>query len=369
MMSNNNNGQFGLANVGNSCFLNSTVQCLVGTDGLREYFSQKYELKNGTIINKFQIDLEFAKQNKNFKTKSKKILTLHWQKLIEKLWNGPDSEHEHCSVVNPLPFYKQLAIVANESKKELAFNGTQNDFQEFLILLLEALHDSLSRETKMSITGSDRNDMDKIDRMSYENYILHFEKDMSIFVELFVGQIYTKIVGVECTHVSERCDPIQFFPLVVPESSRDVSLEYLLKDYSSETILDGDEKWFCDKCNQKVKAISKISIWRLPQYLILSLGRYQYVPSLHKRNTKIDYPLENLNMSPFYSGFESNSLKYNLYAVGLHIGNPMGGHYISFRKNPDNNWYNFNDQSVSQISPNVVVNPGAYCLFYKRSDL
>jgi ubiquitin C-terminal hydrolase len=221
----------------------------------------------------------------------------------------------------------------------------------------------------MTIVGSEQNDMDRIDKISYENYILHFEKDMSIFVELFAGQIYTKIIGVECGHISERCDPIQFFPLVVPYSSEPVHVHHLLKDYTSETVLDDDEKWYCEKCNQRVKAISKISIWRLPPYLILSLGRYQYAPALHKRNTKINYPLENLDMTPFYSGFESNSLKYNLYAVGLHMGSPMGGHYIAFRKNPDGNWYNFNDQSVNQISPDVVINPGAYCVFYKRSDL
>jgi ubiquitin C-terminal hydrolase len=367
-MTSHNIGQYGLANVGNSCFLNSTVQCLVGTDGLRDYFTEKYELSKNIVMDKFQLDLQTDKKIKNFKTESKKKLTIYWNKLLHNLWNGSNDPNSH-NVVNPIPFYKQLAIVAEESKKELAFNGTQNDFQEFLILLLEALHDSLSRETIMVITGSDKNEMDKIDRISYENYILHFEKDMSIFIELFVGQIYTKIMGVECGHVSERCDPIQFFPLVVPASSKQVSLEYLLHDYSSETLLDNDEKWHCDKCNQKVKAISKISIWRLPPYLILSLGRYQYVPRLHKRNTMINYPLEDLDMSQFYSGFESNSLKYNLYAVGLHIGNPMGGHYIAFRKNPDGNWYNFNDQSVNQISPDVVVNPGAYCLFYKRSDI
>ena len=361
-----NRGQIGLANVGNSCFLNSTVQCLAGTTGLRKYFSQTAKLKDGTQIYKFEKDLQIQKSVKNFKTENKKKLTRYWYLLLKSLWSDSAEQQR----INPIPFYKQLAAVASESKKELAFNGTQNDFQEFLILLLEAMHDSVSRETRMSIVGSDQNDMDRIDRMAYENYIVNFEKDNSIFVELFSGQIYTKTVCSVCGYVSEICDPIQFFPIVVPDPSNGpVTLEELLKNYTSETILDGDDKWYCTKCQDHVPAVSQNSIWRLPPYLIISLGRYQYSPALHKRNTRVEYPLSNLDMTPYYSGFESNTLNYNLYAVGIHIGNPYFGHYIALRKNPDGKWFNFNDEHVSQIAPSAVNHQGAYCLFFQRSDL
>jgi len=356
-------GQLGLANVGNSCFLNSTVQCLAGTSKLREYFSQSAKLKDGRIIHKFEKDLQLSKPTKDNKTEGKSKLTRYWALLLKSLWTAERKR------INPLPFYQQLAIVADESNKELSFGGTQNDFQEFLILLLEALHDSVSRETNMSVIGEDKNDMDRVDRMAYDNYIINFEKDYSIFVELFTGQIHTKTTGMACGHSSEICDPIQFFPIVVPEGSDPVDLEVILKNYTSEITLDGDNKWYCDKCKEHVDATSKISIWKLPPYLIISLGRYQYVPSLHKRNTPIKYPLQNLDMNPYYCGFESNSLKYNLYSVGIHLGNPYFGHYIALRKNPDENWYQFNDEHVSRISPSAVVTPGAYCLFYQRSDL
>lgn len=358
-----NKGQLGLANVGNSCFLNSTVQCLAGTSKLREYFSETTKTKDGKIMYKFEKDLQSVKSIKNNKTDQKKKLTRYWYTLLKNLWSQNNDR------IDPIPFYKQLAIVANESKKELSFNGTQNDFQEFLILLLEALHDSLSRETNMTVIGNDKTDMDRIDRIAYENYILNFEKDYSVLVELFTGQIHTKTTGIDCGHSSEICDPIQFFPIVVPAGTEPVDIEILLKEYTSEIVFNGDNKWYCDECCKNVDAISKISIWKLPPYLIISLGRYQYVPNLHKRNTTIKYPLENLDMNPYYCGFESNSLKYNLYAVGIHLGNPYSGHYIALRKNEDGNWYNFNDEHVRKISESSVVTSGAYCLFYQRSDL
>lgn len=43
------------------------------------------------------------------------------------------------------------------------------------------------------------------------------------------------------------------------------------------------------------------------------------------------------------------------------------GHYTAFCKNGDD-WYDFNDSSVSSVSSDSVVSSGAYVLYYKRKD-
>ena len=132
-----------------------------------------------------------------------------------------------------------------------------------------------------------------------------------------------------------------------------------------------DERWFCEKCDKRVNAVTQNTIWELPRYLIISLGRYQYFPQLAKINSEVIFTLENLDMKPFFSGFKKTSLTYNLYAVANHYGSPDGGHYTAFRKNPDNKWYLFNDNSVVEVNnpeKNIITN-GAYCLFYQRSDV
>ncbi len=366
-----NQGQQGLPNVGNSCYLNSTIQCLVGAIDLIEYFRQTTEDRNGNKIQKYILDLKSNKTIKKNKTLTKQNLVEAWVNLSDNLW----ADKSQIQQVNPIPFYKLIGKVANESNIALSISGGQNDFQEFLILLLDSLHDALSRETEMKISGTVKNSMDKLNLMAYKNFIQHFENDYSIFVKLFIGQIKTHTIG-DCGHESIIFDPIKFFPLIVPSSNTPVKLEQLFMNYISETILKlndtdddnkSDERWFCDNCNTKVNAKTKNSIWEVPKYLIISLGRYQYYPRMMKINTPVIYPLENLNMTPFFSGIKNTSMHYDLYAVSNHFGSQMGGHYTAFRKNPNNKWYHFNDNSVDEVNQpeKHIVNDGAYCLFYQ----
>jgi ubiquitin carboxyl-terminal hydrolase 8 len=374
MDSNSNKGQIGLPNVGNSCYLNSTIQCLVGTKDLLKYFSQSTTLPDGKEVRKYQLDLIAQKTVKKNKTETKQNLVKAWYNLMSQLW----SDKSHQNSINPIPFYRLIGQVAKESKASISINGDQNDFQEFLILLLDSLHDGLSKETKMNIIGKDINRMDTMARKAYENFIIHFEKDYSIFIKLFNGQINTLTIG-ECGHQSNIFDPIKFFQLTVPASFQPINLEDLLTQYVSKNDLvirkledgtDIDERWYCGECKTKVCGVTCNTIWDLPQYLIISLGRYQYFPRLAKINTPVIFPLQNLDMSKFFSGFKKNSLKYNLYAVANHFGNPSGGHYTAYRKNPNNKWYSFNDGMVEEITEleRTIITNGAYCLFYERND-
>jgi ubiquitin carboxyl-terminal hydrolase 8 len=374
MDSNSNKGQIGLPNVGNSCYLNSTIQCLVGTKELLKYFSQTSTLSDGKEVRKYQLDLIAQKTVKKNKTETKQNLVKAWYNLMSQLW----SDKSHQNSINPIPFYRLIGQVAKESKASISINGDQNDFQEFLILLLDSLHDGLSKETTMNIVGKDMNRMDAMARKAYENFIRHFEKDYSIFIKLFNGQINTLTIG-ECGHQSNIFDPIKFFQLTVPASFQPINLEDLLTQYVSQNDLvirkleDGteiDERWYCGECKTKVSGVTCNTIWDLPQYLIISLGRYQYFPRLAKINTPVIFPLQNLDMSKFFSGFKKNSLKYNLYAVANHFGNPSGGHYTAYRKNPNNKWYSFNDGMVEEITEleRTIITNGAYCLFYERND-
>jgi ubiquitin C-terminal hydrolase len=365
-------GKLGLPNVGNSCYLNSTIQCLAGTPELVSYFFQSIKNDNGQSIRRYKIDMSNVKTVKNNKTNSKKSLMDAWYNLLVQLWGTRDKGR-----VNPIPFYRLIGQVANESNVSISVSGGQNDFQEFLILLMDSLHDVLSYETKMNIVGTEMNHMDKLSVMAYTNYIKHFEKDYSIFVKLFTGQISTITVG-ECGHESVIFDPIKFLHLIIPPSQETLTITDLFENYIKESYLTIyknqageiiDERWYCDKCNDKVNAKTKNSIWELPKYLIITLGRYQYFPRPCKINTKVVYPLENLDMNKFHSGFKNEPLKYNLYAVSNHFGNQSGGHYTAYRKNPDNKWYSFNDETVGEINnpEDIVVSNSAYCLFYERT--
>ena len=65
---------------------------------------------------------------------------------------------------------------------------------------------------------------------------------------------------------------------------------------------------------------------------------------------------------------EGISTVYDLYAITNHFGSLNGGHYTAFAKNPDGNWYNFNDSAVGGASGTQLRSSAAYLLFYRRRD-
>ena len=74
-----------------------------------------------------------------------------------------------------------------------------------------------------------------------------------------------------------------------------------------------------------------------------------------KLQTSVSFPMSNLDMSNYVVGPKS-ALRYNLHAVSNHYGTMHGGHYTAFAKNVyDKKWYKFDDQYVTEMSPNGVV--------------
>ena len=76
------------------------------------------------------------------------------------------------------------------------------------------------------------------------------------------------------------------------DPSSPTTLAQLFTNFRKKKYLDEENKYSCDKCKKKVNGITKNLIWELPQYLIISLGRYQYFP----RQMKIKYTLLNFEI-------------------------------------------------------------------------
>lgn len=74
-------------------------------------------------------------------------------------------------------------------------------------------------------------------------------------------------------------------------------------------------------------------------------------------------------MNPFVSSPDNIDYTYDLYAVLCHEGSISKGHYYTFAKNGDQ-WMWYNDQVVTEVREDfdVLVNPSAYVLFYRKRD-
>ena len=120
-------GLTGLANVGNSCYINSCMQLL----------SHTYEL------NEFLDTFNKNKLNNNIES----VILTEWNSLRSLMWS------ENCTIA-PWGFIKAIQRVSLEKKLNLFAGFLQNDISEFLLFVIDCLHISLKREVEMSISGT-----------------------------------------------------------------------------------------------------------------------------------------------------------------------------------------------------------------------
>ncbi|EAY23747.1 Clan CA, family C19, ubiquitin hydrolase-like cysteine peptidase [Trichomonas vaginalis G3] len=150
-----------------------------------------------------------------------------------------------------------------------------------------------------------------------------------------------------------------------PVEEKSIDLEKCLDLFSEELVLDEENKWFCPKCREFVQASKKMDIWTSPEILIIHLKRFAQISGfLTKNETEVQYPDE-LDMSQRIIGPHNGSCKYKLIAVSEHHGILGSGHYTAHAM-VGNQWYLFNDSSVSKCLRDMAHTKAAYVLFYAK---
>ena len=125
-----------------------------------------------------------------------------------------------------------------------------------------------------------------------------------------------------------------------------------------------EDPLYCHNCQGPEDFTKSYTINRLPYVLILSLKRFKYNQNSNfKLRQMITYPLYDLEI-----GNDKIKKKYDLYGVVNHYGSLSGGHYTSYIKIKNKEWYICNDSSVYKIEENRVMHSNAYILFYICKD-
>uniref|UniRef100_A0A8C2ZM19 Ubiquitin carboxyl-terminal hydrolase n=1 Tax=Cyclopterus lumpus TaxID=8103 RepID=A0A8C2ZM19_CYCLU len=108
-----------------------------------------------------------------------------------------------------------------------------------------------------------------------------------------------------------------------------------------------------------------------PGILCVHLKRFRHeVMYSFKISSHVSFPLEGLDMRPFLAkDSPSQVTTYDLLSVICHHGTAGSGHYIAYCQNVINGqWYEFDDQYVTEVHETVVQNAEAYVLFYRKSS-
>jgi ubiquitin carboxyl-terminal hydrolase 8 len=309
----NNKGLSGIVNMGNTCYINSAIQCLSHTLDLTDYFlTKKWETD---INNEYKYN-NFAKQ---------------WYRLLNGLWES------NCTI-SPNSLFRLMVKISNKENLSLGFSSyQQNDIQEFITFVLDILHESLGYQLDTPTNGIEK----------------FYEKKYSKIIDLFYGQIDTIILdNNNGSKLSSNSQPICFFLLPIPNKSDNINIKDCINLYLADETLEGDNKWFNEKTNEYLIVKKKIKIKILPKILILCLNRFDN--SLRKKNDIVEIK-ESLIL---------NKKQYSLYGICNHLGGSNGGHYIAHCKN-NKEWYRFNDNIVTKVTMNFKSD-SIYCLFYRQ---
>ena len=396
--------KIGLQNVGATCYMNATLQCLCQVEKLVDYF-KSYKRINDVI--------------QEYKKKKENCLTASFKYLIENLWptdkNNFNQKYNNKNSNNnyfiPVKFKEKI------SKMNPLFEGVKaNDSKDLVNFIIMRLHEELNEGIKSEnyLSPSQENELAMFSFFQ-KNY---FQKNKSIISDLFYGingTIY------ECTscHIKKYNYQVGFFYIFPLEEIRKFKIQNLqniymqnmrnqmqfqmmqmgqnmigcnmnnlmmmnqpyitnLQNINSVNIFDcfdynqkidimaGENAMHCNICKRLEQAYYHSYIVNSPEIIIIILNRGKGI----EFNVKLEFE-EYLNLKKYVRNNNNNSCNYQLIGVVTHLGESgASGHFIAYCKSPiDNNWYLYNDDlcfPVTDFKKKVIDSGMPYILFYQR---
>ncbi|XP_068881518.1 ubiquitin carboxyl-terminal hydrolase 50 [Aphelocoma coerulescens] len=319
-MSSQQPGLTGLQNLENTCYMNAVLQCLCSLTPLVQYFLS-------------------GRWNTALHGETGESATA-FGCLISDMWLG------EFDYVSPEAFHSVFG------KRYPAFSRrTQHDAQEFLICVLDDLHEAFKEPSQ----GRHSSDAGASTGSS---------SGTSIVTKLFEGQLSYGIRCLKCKALADRPESFTVLSLPIP-STTVCSLQDCLECFFQPDTLTRNNQIHCYWCGSSQDATVKASITKAPQIIIFHLKRFAWQDK-HRRklSTTVCYPFRDLDLSP-YSTVSCNKAEYSLCAVVNHAGDLDYGHYTAFCKHSvTKHWYSFDDTHVTKIPDSAVQADTAYLLFY-----
>jgi len=298
----------GFANVGNTCGINTLLQCMYSCDIIKQFLN---------TIN-----------GKAFTDEMKQLMLMYYSKeegvLIPR------------GIINALTKHMGNIFKAGEPV----------DVGEIWMFLWNIIADEMGqKDESLNIVNTNTD----IGMRSENEFFKGIWKNASLWSIHLQGLTISQVQCPTCNTFYHNFEHYINLSIDIPN---DNLVECINKYFSLETIDD----WHCEKCNDKRTGIKITRLWRIPRVLVISLKRFD---GRQKILTNVDIP-DTLDMSPYC--IQKKPI-YHLKGICLHHGNIHGGHYNALVKN-ENDWVLCDDDSCIKMD-NPIIRRNAYLLFYE----
>ncbi|XP_052196217.1 ubiquitin carboxyl-terminal hydrolase 17-like isoform X2 [Diospyros lotus] len=304
---------FGLVNCGNSCYANAVLQCLVFTRPLTSYLLQ------GIHSRLCQKEEEWC-------------FVCEFECLLLKGMEGQ-------SPLYPIGILSHIQRIGSQLGP-----GREEDAHEFLRYAIDTMQSVCLKEA--GIVGP-------------------LAEESTLVGLTFGGYLHSKIKCMKCLGKSEQSERIM--DLTVEIDGDIGTLEEALAQFTATEILDGENKYWCSRCQSYERAKKRLTIMEAPNILTIVLKRFQS-GNFEKLNKLVRFP-EVLNMRPYMGGTSDRYPSYCLYGVVVHLdvmNSAFSGHYVCYVKNFQEEWFKIDDSSVIPVELEMVRLERAYMLLYAR---
>ena len=347
--------KIGLTNVGATCYMNATLQCLINVNSLTKY------LMTRTVYNNIIENI-----------KSCELISAYCEVLYNVCCNS-NVTHSY----EPLNFKKII------SSKNPLFKGiSANDSKDLINFLLEEMNHELS-----NLSSSEKNiNFKKSKIVNQSNKILtynNFKAEMiknndSKIARTFFFTIETQTTCKKCCILKYNYQVLYLIEFQLESvfnfcfsnnmnqinnnGQKYITLLQCFEQYKNPTYFTGENSLYCNTCKSQQEAKYITNIYSLPPTLIIVLNRGKG----NSFKCYVNFP-EELNLQQYVTCPQSLT-RYQLRGVITHLGESgMSGHFIAYCKHRiDNNWYCYNDAIVSYCDDqrNGFRKGTPYILFY-----
>ncbi|CAH2981362.1 unnamed protein product [Chilo suppressalis] len=305
----------GMQNVGNTCYLNSTLQALFHVPALANWLvsesthADKCNQQEACVICGMRASLM----------------------ATQKSGGAP---------IKPWQVYSKLRLICRHLTP-----GRQEDAHEFLRYLVEAMEKCY------------------LSRFVNSEKLEQYSKETTPLNQILGGYLRSTVRCLACHHLSTTYQHFQDLLLDIRKHS---TLDEALDSFFSRERLE-DLGYKCEACNKKVSATKQFFIERAPMVLCIALKRFSLTGG--KLSKHVQFRKKITLQKYIYNKNNSQQLSYKLVSLVTHLGPSQNcGHYTAIGQAPNSNYYQFDDSCVRPLPLSAVLGTNAYIMFFEKDN-